>query len=92
MAEKNKLEGKKPLRRCVVCKESKGKEELLRAVLYKDGTVSFDEGGKAQGRGAYVCKSAACTGKLAKQRGFNRSFKRDAGTEVYKEIERYNER
>ena len=78
---------RKPLRRCVVCRESKEKSCFLRAVLYKDGTVSYDESGKAQGRGAYVCKKPECITKLIKQRGFNRSFKRETGTEVYREIE-----
>lgn len=72
-----------PLRRCVVCRSQGPKEGFLRAVLTKDGKVSLDESGKAGGRGAYVCKTAACLNKLIKQRGFNRSFKRDAGTEVY---------
>ena len=60
---------------------------FLRAVLTKDdGKISLDESGKGQGRGAYVCKSGGCTAKLLKQRGFNRSFKRDAGTAVYESI------
>ena len=94
METKDKKEStvrKKPLRRCVVCRESKTKDMFLRAVLTKsDGKISFDESGKGQGRGAYVCKSGDCMGKLLKQRGFNRSFKRDAGTAVYEEIAAWN--
>ena len=71
---------------CVVCRGRKNKTELLRAVLIKGGTVSFDEGGKGQGRGAYVCKDGECVAKLAKQRGFNRSFKREVGNEVYQQM------
>ena len=74
-------------RMCVVCRERKVKSEFLRAVLTKDGKVSFDESGKGQGRGAYVCKNKECIAKLIKQRGFNRSFKRDAGQEIYRAIE-----
>ena len=72
---------------CVVCRERKAKRELLRAVLFKDGAISFDESGKGQGRGAYVCKSGGCVSKLAKQRGLNRSFKRETGQEIYREFE-----
>ena len=79
-------EKRKPMRRCVVCRESKTKDGLLRAVRYKDGTVEFDESGKAQGRGAYVCKNADCVNKLIKQRGFNRSFKCDAGSGIYEQL------
>ena len=75
------------LRMCVVCRERKTKDFFLRAVLTKDGKVSFDESGKGQGRGAYVCNNKDCIAKLLKQRGFNRSFKRDAGQQVYGEIE-----
>ena len=83
---------KVPLRRCVVCRTQGTKETFLRAVLTKDGKVTLDEGGKAQGRGAYVCKAGACADKAVKQRGFNRSFKRDAGTEVYEAVKEYKAR
>ena len=75
-----------PQRMCVVCRERKAKQELMRVVLYKDGIINFDESGKEQGRGAYVCKTEGCIAKLTKQRGFNRSFKREVGQEVYREI------
>jgi predicted RNA-binding protein YlxR (DUF448 family) len=77
---------------CVVCRGRKNKAELLRAVLIKGGVVSFDEGGKGQGRGAYVCGNKECIAKLAKQRGFNRSFKREVGNEVYRSIAQSAER
>ena len=80
-------EKRAPLRMCVVCRERKTKDNFLRAVLTKDGAAGFDESGKGQGRGAYVCKNKDCIAKLIKQRGFNRSFKRDAGQQVYREIE-----
>ena len=76
-----------PQRMCVVCRGRKAKQELLRAVLIKGGAVGFDESGKGQGRGAYVCKNGECVAKLAKQRGFNRSFKREVGRDVYEIIE-----
>jgi len=75
-----------PQRMCVVCRVRKPKTELLRAVLIKESGVSFDLSGKGQGRGAYVCNNEGCLAKLTKQRGFNRSFKREVGNEVYIEI------
>ena len=45
-----------PLRRCVVTKEQLPKKELLRIVKDKEGTVSVDITGKANGRGAYIKK------------------------------------
>ena len=45
-----------PMRRCVVTKEALPKKELLRIVKSKDGTVTVDVTGKANGRGAYIKK------------------------------------
>jgi predicted RNA-binding protein YlxR (DUF448 family) len=36
------------------------KEELVRLVRSSDGTVVLDPRGDAPGRGAYVCRDAAC--------------------------------
>ncbi|MFA6801100.1 MAG: YlxR family protein [Acholeplasmataceae bacterium] len=45
---------KVPLRTCVVTKEILPKKELVRVVATKEGLVSVDLTGKANGRGAYV--------------------------------------
>ena len=47
---------KKPMRSCVVTKEKLEKKELLRIVRDKEGIVSIDPTGRANGRGAYVKK------------------------------------
>ena len=47
---------KKPMRSCVVTKEKLEKKDLLRIVRNKEGIVSLDISGKANGRGAYVKK------------------------------------
>lgn len=44
-----------PLRTCVVCKDKKPKQELLRIVRKPDGEVQVDAGGKLSGRGGYIC-------------------------------------
>ncbi|MFR9296495.1 MAG: RNase P modulator RnpM, partial [Aedoeadaptatus pacaensis] len=51
---------KVPLRKCVGCSESKPKKELIRIVKNKEQEVFIDETGKANGRGAYVCKDIRC--------------------------------
>lgn len=45
---------KTPLRTCVVTKEVKPKNELIRVAATKEGIVSVDKVGKAPGRGAYL--------------------------------------
>ena len=49
-----------PQRTCVVCRETKNKRELIRVVRTPDGTVIVDLTGKANGRGAYVCRQNSC--------------------------------
>ena len=63
-----------PLRMCVVCRQMKPKEELLR-ITKKDGEFSVDVLGKLPGRGAYICKGNDCREKFEKQRSFERAFK-----------------
>ena len=48
-----------PERMCVVCRRRQGKRALVRVARTADGVV-IDETGKGPGRGAYVCRSAAC--------------------------------
>ena len=52
------------MRMCIGCKQMKPKKELIRIVQPKEGEQSADLTGKAQGRGAYVCKNEECL-KLA---------------------------
>ena len=51
---------KVPMRMCIGCKQMKPKKDLLRIVQPKEGAQSTDLSGKAQGRGAYVCKNMDC--------------------------------
>ena len=50
-----------PLRTCVSCGTKAAKRELLRIVASKDGGVQLDPSGKADGRGAYVCRGGDCS-------------------------------
>ena len=48
-----------PQRTCVACRATSGKRELIRLVRTAD-RVEIDLTGKKAGRGAYVCREAAC--------------------------------
>lgn len=62
----------KPQRTCIACRETKEKWDLIRVVRTPEGKVIVDPTGKANGRGAYVCRNANCIdiglqrGRLAK--------------------------
>lgn len=74
------------LRMCIVCRERSDKKELVRVVKNKNGEILLDKTGKANGRGAYVCKSKECFDKLKKTRALNRAFKCEIPLEVYEKL------
>lgn len=79
------MEKKIPMRTCVACRENKDKREMLRIVKY-EGEIFPDKTGKANGRGAYVCKNAECVKKLKKGKILNRVFSCPVDESVYDAI------
>ena len=61
-----------PIRQCIGCRTQKPKKELIRVVRSPEGSVSLDFRGKAPGRGAYLCRDAACLRKAVKTRSLAR--------------------
>jgi hypothetical protein len=53
-------ERRPPQRSCVACRTARAKRELVRIVRAPDGAISIDDTGRAAGRGAYLCRDAAC--------------------------------
>ena len=49
-----------PTRTCVACRTERQKREFIRIVRSPDGTVMFDDTGRANGRGAYLCADGSC--------------------------------
>lgn len=75
-----------PERMCVVCRKMQEKKFLIRVVKTKDGTISYDPTGKANGRGAYLCASKECFNRLGKVKGFERAFKCAVPEEVFSQV------
>ena len=67
----------KPQRSCLGCRQTRGKESLIRFVLSPQGEVVPDIESKLPGRGAYTCISEQCLLAACKQRQFSRAFKRE---------------
>jgi len=59
---------------------------MTRVVKAKDGVISVDPTGKADGRGCYVC-CKDCLAKCKKSRLLNRAFKCEVKTDVYEKLE-----
>ena len=76
----------KPCRMCMVCRERKPKSELFRVIKKSSGEIDLDLTGKADGRGAYICKEGNCKEKLLKSKALNKSYKINVTQEVYDKI------
>ena len=88
MAENVKASTKKvPVRRCVGCGEHFPKGELVRVLRTPEGEVLLDLTGKKSGRGAYICKKAACLKKARKSRRIETSLECSIPAEVYDRME-----
>ena len=64
-----------PQRSCIGCRTAREKPALLRVVRSPEGRLSLDAGGRAPGRGAYLCPSAACLEAAARRKSFDRAFR-----------------
>ncbi len=77
-----------PERKCVACQEHREKRDLIRIVKNSDGTVFIDETGKANGRGAYLCKNGECLDYAQKKRRLEGALKTKIPDEVFSQLER----
>ncbi|MBO5543145.1 MAG: YlxR family protein [Oscillospiraceae bacterium] len=73
---------KVPIRQCVGCRERRPKRELVRVVRSPEGEVSLDLRGKANGRGAYICRNPECLKKALRSRALERAFEAAVPGEV----------
>jgi predicted RNA-binding protein YlxR (DUF448 family) len=64
-----------PSRTCVACRETGGKRGLLRVARTPEGSVVYDRGGRAPGRGAYLHPDAACIQLARRRRALERALK-----------------
>ena len=72
-----------PVRRCVGCGEHFPKGELVRVLRTPEGEVVLDLTGKRSGRGAYICKKAACLKKAGKSKRIDTSLECTIPDSVY---------
>lgn len=71
-----------PMRMCSVCRKKSLKTQLIRIVRV-GGKYIIDNDGKAQGRGAYICKKHECISKCVAKKLLDRSFKAQVEEETY---------
>ena len=78
---------KTPTRRCTGCGEHFPKNTLIRIVRTPEAQIALDATGKLNGRGAYICKSAACLKKARKTARLESSLDCKIPDEVYERLE-----
>ena len=82
------MQKKIPQRQCMGCRERKAKRELIRVVRGTDGNVTLDFGGKAPGRGAYICPNAEGLKKALRSKALDRSLEVTIPQEVIDRLEK----
>lgn len=75
-----------PLRKCIVTNEHFEKKQLLRVVKSPEGVVAVDPTGKANGRGAYLCKSRKVILEAKKTKVLERHLETKIPDEVYEDL------
>ncbi len=75
-----------PQRSCIGCNIKKDKKDLIRIVKDKDGNISIDKTGKANGRGAYICDNIECLEKAIKSKRLERTFEKSIDSEIYENL------
>ncbi len=83
MTEKAKLQ-----RMCVGCRQLADKRQLCRVVRTPEGNIMLDATGRANGRGAYIHRDAACLEKAFKSRALERALKQALSEDVRDELKR----
>jgi len=77
---------KMPERTCIVTKEKTLKKDLLRVVKDKDGNVSVDTTGKANGRGAYLKRDVEVINKAKETKILDKALEVNIPDSVYEEM------
>jgi predicted RNA-binding protein YlxR (DUF448 family) len=61
-----------PIRTCVICREKRQINDLLRIVKTPEGEIVFDKTGRMDGRGVYVCCDVEHWGQNSRSEGISR--------------------
>lgn len=83
----HKSEKKIPIRRCSGCGERMAKTALIRVVRTPEGKIALDPGGRMPGRGAYLCRNAACLRRARKARRLEQALTCMIPNDVYEALE-----
>ena len=75
-----------PQRTCIGCNSQKNKKDLIRIVKNKEGIISIDRTGKANGRGAYICDNIECLENAIKTKRLEKTFETSISNKIYENL------
>ena len=75
-----------PQRTCIGCNSQKNKKDLIRIVKNKEGIISIDRTGKANGRGAYICDNIECLENAIKTKRLEKIFETSISNKIYENL------
>ena len=78
---------KTPIRKCTGCGEHFPKNTLVRVLRTPEGEIVLDLVGKRSGRGAYICRNAACLKKARTSGRIEASLECSIPQSVYDRME-----
>lgn len=74
------------MRMCISCRAARPQNEMHRLVRTPEGAAALDTSGRADGRGAYLCKNPACIEKAQLQRRAERALSCRVPAEIYEQL------
>ena len=77
-----------PMRMCVACRSMRPKKELVRIVRTTEGELKIDPTGRANGRGAYLCRDVGCLEKAIKTKALDRALDAKIEAGVLEELKK----
>ena len=80
---------KEVLRMCIVCRQMKPKDELIRVVFRNPECTEYSiDVPKASGRGVYICRDEQCIHNCIKSKAFNRACKCNLPESIYEDLKK----
>lgn len=79
---------KTPLRKCLVSQDMFEKDQLIRIVKTKEGSIFVDPSGKKNGRGYYVAKDVSIIEKAEKDHILERHLQSNDLQSIYNDLKK----
>ncbi len=73
---------------CIACRQMRDKKQLIRVVVSRDNEAYQINQPRAEGRGAYVCKTEECIDRCCRSKLLNKAFKCNLPATIYDDLKK----